>query len=67
MDSGVWLELPADEQAMRLALASLGESTFDTCVIAEAESILPSLKYQLAGDEDIGRLNTDVYKRQHIQ
>ena len=58
MDSGVWLELPADEQAMRLALASLGESTFDTCVIAEAESILPSLKYQLAGDEDIGRLNT---------
>lgn len=57
-DSGVWLELPADEQAMRLALASLGESTFDTCVIAEAESILPSLKYQLAGDEDIGRLNT---------
>lgn len=58
MDSGVWLELPADEQAMRLALASLGESTFDTCVIAEAESILTSLKYQLAGDEDIGRLNT---------
>ena len=57
-DSGVWLELPADEQAMRLALASLGESTFDTCVIAKAESILPSLKYQLAGDEDIGRLNT---------
>lgn len=57
-DSGVWLELPADEQAMRLALASLGESTFDTCVIAEAESILSSLKYQLAGDEDISRLNT---------
>lgn len=57
-NSGVWLELPADEQAVQWALTSLGESSLDHCVIAEAESILPSLNYQLAGDEDIDRLNT---------
>ncbi|CAK7088812.1 MAG: hypothetical protein ENTB_04556 [Enterocloster aldenensis] len=57
-DEGVWLELPADEQAMHRALISLGENTFDACYIAEAKGVLPSLKYQLAGDEDIGKLNT---------
>lgn len=57
-DSGVWLELPADEQAMKWALLSLGENTFDTCVIGEVKSILPSLEYQLAGNEDIDKLNT---------
>ncbi|MBS6955373.1 MAG: hypothetical protein KH230_19335 [Enterocloster asparagiformis] len=57
-DEGVWLELPADEQAMHWALISLGENTFDTCYIAKAKGILPSLEYQIAGDEDIGKLNT---------
>ena len=57
-NSDVWLELPANEQAVQWALTSLGEPSLDTCVIAEAESILPSLKYQLAGDEDIYKLNT---------
>lgn len=57
-DGGVWLELPADEQAMKCALLSLGENTFNTCYIAEARSILPSLEYQIAGDEDIDKLNT---------
>lgn len=57
-DEGVWLELPADEQAMHWALISLGENTFDTCYIAEAKGILPSLEYQIADDEDIGKLNT---------
>lgn len=57
IDSGVWLELPADEQAMHWALISLGETTFDSCYIAEVKSVLPALEYQLAGDEDIGKLN----------
>ena len=56
-NSGVWLELPASEQEVRWTLDSLGETLLDDCVIAEAESILPSLKYQLAEDEDIDRLN----------
>lgn len=57
-NSGVWLELPADEQAMHWALTSLGETSPDCCVIAEATGILPSLRHQIAGDEDIGKLNT---------
>lgn len=57
-NSSVWMELPADEQAVQWALTSLEEKSLDSCVIAEAESILPSLKYQLAGDEDIDKLNT---------
>lgn len=57
-NSGVWLELPADGQAVQWALTSLGEASLDHCMITEMESILPSLKYQLAGDEDIDRLNT---------
>lgn len=57
-NDGVWLELPADEQAMKWALLSLGENTFDACYIVGSRSILPSLEYQIAGDEDIGKLNT---------
>ena len=57
-DSGVWLELPADEQAVQWALDALGERSLDDCVIAESKGVLPSLKYQLAGDEDIEKLNT---------
>lgn len=55
---GVWLDLPADEQAVQWALTSLGEPSLDNCAIADADGILPSLKYQLAGDEDIDKLNT---------
>ena len=55
---GVWLGLPAGEQALQEALTTLGEPSFDNCMITEVESILPSLKYQLAGDEDIEKLNT---------
>ena len=54
----VWLELPADEQAIERALTSLNENSLEECFITDAKSILPSLPYQLAGDEDIGRLNT---------
>lgn len=57
-NSVVWIELPADEQAMHRVLASLGKMTFDTCLIAEVQSIIPMLIYQLAGDEEIGKLNT---------
>lgn len=57
-DSGVWLELPADEKAMEWALLSVGEESFDACRIAEAKSIIPAFQYQLAGDEDIWKLNT---------
>lgn len=57
-NSGVWLELPTDQHAIQWALTSLVEPSLDSCVIVEADSILPSLKYQLAGDEDIDRLNT---------
>ncbi|WP_270816167.1 hypothetical protein [Hungatella effluvii] len=55
-DSGVWLELPANGQVMRDAFTSLGESSFDTCVIVESKSILPALEF--VGDEDIDKLNT---------
>lgn len=57
-NSGIWLELPAEEKAMQWALRSLGEASFDSCMIAEVKGILPVLEYQLAGDEDIGKMNT---------
>lgn len=56
-DREVWLALPATEKAMQEALNTLGESTFDNCTIKKGRSILPSLSSQLAGDEDIGKLN----------
>ena len=54
---GVWLELPADEQALQQILEALGETSFDSCLITGCESILPSLEHTLAGDEDINKLN----------
>ena len=57
-NDGVWLELPADGEALRWVLLSIGEESFDACRIAEARSIIPAFQYQLAGDEDIGKLNT---------
>lgn len=65
-DSGVWLELPADGEALRWALLSIGEESFDSCWIAEAKSIIPVFQYQLAGDEDIGKLNTLAGRLQEL-
>lgn len=56
-NNGVWLELPADEQAIQEALTSLGEPTMDYCTIVDVKSVLPSLKYQLTEDADIDKLN----------
>lgn len=56
-NSGVWMVLPANQREVQWVLDSLGETSLDHCMIAETESILPSLKYQLVGDEDIGKLN----------
>lgn len=56
-NAGVWLELPADEQRIRQVLDSFGESNFNACAIAEVESIVPAMKYWLAKDEDIEKLN----------
>ena len=56
-NSGVWLELPAGEQAVQRVLDSLGETSLEDCVIAEAKGILPSFKYQITAYEEIGRLN----------
>lgn len=66
-DSGLWLELPADGKALQWALLSIGEESFDTCRIAETKSIIPVLQYQLAGDEDIGKLNTLAERLQELQ
>lgn len=66
-DSGVWLELPADEKALEWALLSVGEESFDACRIAEAKSIIPAFQYQLAGDEDIGKLNTLAGRLRELQ
>ncbi len=65
--SGVWLELPADKKALQWALLSIGEESFDACRIAETKSIIPVLQYQLAGDEDIGRLNTLAERLRELQ
>nr|WP_289706753.1 antirestriction protein ArdA [Enterocloster clostridioformis] len=56
-EEGVWLELPADEQMLRQALKTLGKVSFDSCLIAGCESILPSLENTFAGDEDIEKVN----------
>lgn len=66
-DSGVWLELPAGEQAIQQVLLSVGEESFDSCRIAEAKSIIPAFQYQLAGDEDIRKLNTLAGRLQELQ
>lgn len=54
---GVWLELPADEQTLQQTLNTLGEISFDSCLITGCESILPSFEYVLLGDEDIDKVN----------
>ncbi len=66
-DSGIWLELPADEKALQWALLSIGEESFDACRIAETRSIIPAFQYQLAGDEDIGKLNTLAGRLQELR
>ena len=66
-DSGIWLELPADEKALQWALLSIGEESFDACRIAETKSIIPAFQYQMAGDEDIGKLNTLAGRLQELR
>ena len=66
-DDGVWLELPADEKALRWALTSIGEESFDACQITEAKSAVILLQYQLAGGEDIGKLNTLAGRLRDLQ
>lgn len=56
-DGGVWLELPADEQTLQQTLDAIGETSFDSCLITSCESVLPSLEYAFAGDEDIDKVN----------
>lgn len=55
-EQGIWLDLPATEQVMQQALESLHERSFDDCMIAENEG--SALPFPLAGDEEIGKLNT---------
>lgn len=66
-DSGVWLELPADEKALQWALISIGEESFDSCRIAETKSAVMLFQYQLAGDEDIEKLNTLAGRLRDLQ
>ena len=54
----VWLELPADGPAIEQAVQSLDASSLDDCAIAEVKSVVPLLQYQIAGNEDIEKLNT---------
>lgn len=56
-EGGVWLELPADEQTLQQTLDVIGETSFDSCLITGCESVLPSLEYAFAGDEDIDKVN----------
>lgn len=65
--SGVWLELPADEKALQWALLSIDEQSFDACRIAETRSIIPAFRYQMAGDEDVGKLNTLAERLRKLQ
>lgn len=62
VNSGVWLELPAQWKDMEQVLASLGESSFGRCVIAEMKSILPPFGYEPAGDLYIDKLNLLVQR-----
>lgn len=54
-EQGVWLDLPADEQAMRQVLTALKERSFDYCLIAENKG--SAVPFSLIGDEEIGKLN----------
>lgn len=57
-NSGIWLELPAEETAMMRVLPMLDVPSFEGCVIAEVRSMIPALEHQTAPDEDIDKLNT---------
>ena len=54
-EQGVWLDLPADEQAMKQALTTLKERSFDYCLIAENKG--SAMPFSLIGNEEIGKLN----------
>ncbi len=48
-EQGVWLDLPADEQAMKQALTTLKERSFDYCLMAENKG--SAVPFPLIGDE----------------
>lgn len=54
-EQGIWLDLPADEQAMKRVLDTLKERSFDYCLITENKG--PAVPFSLIGDEEIGKLN----------
>lgn len=53
----VWLELPASGQEMQQALQRLDVPSFEHCVIAGCESVIPSMEDWITTDEDVGKLN----------
>ena len=63
-EDGVWFELPASKNNMKNVLKQLGENSFDNCLIKE--SISSAFPYELAGDEDIQKLNTLAQKNKGI-
>lgn len=63
-EDGVWLELPASKDDMKNVLKQLGENSFDNCLIKE--SVSSAFPYELAGDEDIQKLNTLAQKIQEF-
>lgn len=54
-EQGVWLDFPANKQAMKQVLDALKERSFDYCFIVENKG--SALPFPLIGDEEIGKLN----------
>ena len=51
-EQGVWLDFPANKQAMKQVLDALKERSFDYCFIVENKG--SALPFPLIGDEEIG-------------
>ncbi|MCD7994403.1 MAG: antirestriction protein ArdA [Clostridia bacterium] len=56
-DTGTWLDLPAGEAEIEQTLERLRVPSLESCIIAEARSIVPLFHYQIASDMDINELN----------
>lgn len=57
INTGVWLELPADENAIKETLALLNATSLEECSILETKSILSSLSDRIVSNVDIGKFN----------
>lgn len=57
INRGVWLQLPAQENATQETLTLLNVTSLEDCSIAETKSILPPLSEKIFDNEDIGKLN----------